>query len=134
MHKRTGFTIIELLVIIAILAVLTSIVLVNLITYKIKSKDSATKEDMHSMVLNGSIYFEAHGNYGAFCNDATTQTILNAITSPDKKNCNHSNPSWASCVTLNVPSDGSLAWCVDSVGVKKQINNNQCTNGIHACP
>jgi len=35
---------------------------------------------------------------------------------------------------LNIPEDRSKAWCVDSTGTKKQINQSDCHENITFCP
>jgi len=130
-----GFTVFEVLIVVTIIFIVTSIVLVNVTTYINKGKDSSIKGDLASLLLNGSLYFDNHGDYNNFCNDSLSQNIFNAIVSL-RKNCNDSdeeNTNWAACARLNVPVP-IKAWCVDSTGTKKQINNSQCTNGIHSCP
>ena len=48
MNKTKGFTIIELIVVVAIIAVLAAIVSVNVITYLNKGKDAAIKSNLET--------------------------------------------------------------------------------------
>jgi len=63
MQKQKGFTIIELIVVIAIIAVLASIVLVNVTQYISKGKDSAAQGNLTSMLTNSAIYYDDNSNY-----------------------------------------------------------------------
>ncbi|MEI7424794.1 MAG: type II secretion system protein [Candidatus Staskawiczbacteria bacterium] len=51
MNKSKGFTIIELIVVIAIIAVLAGIVLVSMSGYQGKAKDSAILEELHGIAI-----------------------------------------------------------------------------------
>lgn len=63
MQKQKGFTIIELIVVIAIIAVLAAIVLVNVTQYINKSKDAAAQGNLASMLTASAIYYETKSNY-----------------------------------------------------------------------
>ncbi|MCX6721887.1 MAG: prepilin-type N-terminal cleavage/methylation domain-containing protein, partial [Candidatus Staskawiczbacteria bacterium] len=52
MNKQKGFTIIELIVVIAIIAVLAGIVLVNVTSYINKSRNAAVKGNLSTMLTN----------------------------------------------------------------------------------
>ena len=54
MNKQKGFTIIELIVVIAIIAVLASIVLVNVTQYIGKAKDTAVKANIDTIIMNAT--------------------------------------------------------------------------------
>lgn len=144
MEKQThtnshGFTIIELLLIVAILAALASIVLDNVTAYTTKAKDIAIKESIAGILINGSIYFEKYDSYNApgpgdFCDDVITLNIYNSINSANK-NCKANVNQWRVCARLNLPATGTLqAWCADQTGVRKQINDSQCDNSNSPCP
>src|ERR1035437_2671286 len=57
MNKQKGFTIIELIVVIAIIAVLAGIVLVNVTSYINKGKDAAAQGNLASMLTNSAVWF-----------------------------------------------------------------------------
>lgn len=146
MDKSRGFTIIELLSVIAVVTVLAGIVFLNVTKFMNKSKDAALKQDLNSLTVKGPIFFESHGNYGSFCN-AEADKIINNIKIPSgmvvgcdtKENtwkacCHHEDTGWCACARLYLPVDGSKAWCIDSLGVKKEINTSKCKNGMASCP
>src|SRR3989344_2691579 len=65
MNKSKGFTIIELLVVVAIIAVLAAIVLVNVTQYINQGKNAAIKGNMTTMLTNAAVHYDTHGHYGA---------------------------------------------------------------------
>lgn len=145
-----GFTIIEIIVVIAIISVLSSIVMVNVTKYTTTSKDVAVQANMAGLPTSATVFFESHGGYGSFCeggspsvdsifaqisamagkeydckqNDAT---ILNAC-------CHDEDSEWAACIQLTTNS--AKAWCIDSSGAKREISNANCRiNKINnGCP
>ena len=79
----SGFTIIELLVVVAIIAVLTGIVLVNVTAYITRGRDSAAKGNLATMLTNGAVYFDANSAFNAaaaannWINIAATSVAVN---------------------------------------------------------
>ena len=66
MQKQKGFTIIELIVVIAIIAVLAGIVLVNVTSYINKGRDASVVGNLHTMLTNGAVFFDTNpGSVGA---------------------------------------------------------------------
>jgi len=132
-----GFTIIELIVVISIIAVLASIVLINTSSVGNKARDAAIKEDMNSFSQLALGYYESHGNYGGFCEDAATERLFNSIPAYDEKKekyCQHDSDDWMVCAQLNFPEDRSKAWCIDKSGIRKQIDSADCQQGLKTCP
>ena len=143
--KQKGFTIIELLVVVAIIAVLAAIVLVNVTQYINKGKDAAIKGNMATILTNMAVHYDSYGNYLAgtpiFVNSNAYTIPATAITNAGK------------VVSLGVSTDGSQAcscatlydttnstYCVDSSGYKNATNtacSTRCTNtptaGAGAC-
>lgn len=128
---------IGLIIAIVIIAVLFVFVLSNtqqhpsITQYSIKGRDVALEESMNALTTNSLIYYASHGNYGAFCNDSATKNIYNSIVS-ENKYCYQDNSRWVVCARLS--EDNTKAWCVDYNGVKKQIDDGACKNGLFACP
>ena len=147
-----GFTIIELIVVIAIIAVLAGIVLVNVTQYINKGKDTAVKGDMRSLQTAATVIADNAQNGGdanIFCGNtkfseiitninniypgsATTESNIPyqyiCIDSIDNRGCNVEclPGQWVFAKRL---SDGTL-WCVDSLGSSKAIGSmygNGCT-------
>lgn len=65
---RRGFTIIELLIVIAIIALLAGVVLTALNAARGKSRDAAVKENLANLRTQGALYFDLHH---AFCLNLT---------------------------------------------------------------
>jgi type II secretory pathway pseudopilin PulG len=133
LYFSLGFTVIELLAVVAIFIVITAIILFNVSVFKSRARDSAIKSTMDGMAVASSVYFEGHGNFAAFCNDNATQALYNSIASANKR-CKANDVRWVVCAQLNIPSDGSRAWCADETGNKREINNSQCSNSLNSCP
>ncbi len=154
MNKSKGFTIIELIVVIAIIAVLAAIVLVNVTQYIAKGKNAAIQGNMSTLLTNGATYFDANsGNYGyAFAaNVATgcgaTGPIALAIDSANGSAdttagsygvplCVGDTASQAWCGTTKTLAAGSTVastFCVDSTGYKGVLGSGKCTTGVFTC-
>jgi prepilin-type N-terminal cleavage/methylation domain-containing protein len=139
--NKNGFTIIELVVVVAIISVLASIVIANLGPARQKGKDSAIKTEMNQFYVPASEYYQAQGGYGGMFTrnnqggDAATaaikvQSIYNNLPAfLDCKTCafKSDGTGWATCAVLNYPIDQSRAWCVDSNSVQVEICADQCT-------
>ena len=57
MNKSKGFTIIELLVVVAIIAVLAAIVLVNVTGYINQGKNAAIKGNLATVLTNAAVFY-----------------------------------------------------------------------------
>ncbi len=143
MKKLKGFTIIELLVVVAIIAVLASVVLINVLGYVNKGKNSAIKVNLSTVLTNAAIYFDTdtlgNGSYASFC-DNTNSLWTNPEDAIDKAGgsaiCIVSPDSIAlcSCSTLKVTTDDPTdsTFCLDSTGYKRVTQNaNGCAE---RCP
>src|SRR5437667_14039 len=82
--KQKGFTIIELLVVVAIIAVLAAIVLVNVTQYINKGKDAAIKGNMATILTNMAVYYDANGNYTSFAADNGFKIPRDAVVAAGK--------------------------------------------------
>jgi prepilin-type N-terminal cleavage/methylation domain-containing protein len=133
-NLKKGFTIIELLVVVAIIAVLTGIVLVNVAPYLNKGKDAAIKANLSTLLTNGAIFLDSNGNYNNFCanNMVAGKPIYDAINSAAGAgptcNVKNTNDAWCACSSLRTTAGD--VFCVDSTGYKKETTNI-CAN---ACP
>lgn len=149
---QKGFTIIELIVVIAIISVLAAITLANLTAVRQKGKDAAIKNQMEQFYVPATDYYQLQGGYGGIFTRQDqqnpeaakfaqiVQNIYNKLPAfLDCKTCDNkaNGTGWAACAVLNYPIDQSRAWCVDSSGLKTEICANQCTNSglaSGACP
>jgi prepilin-type N-terminal cleavage/methylation domain-containing protein len=116
MNKSKGFTIIELIVVIAIIAVLAAIVLVNVTQYIAKGRDSAIKGDMSTIMANSAVYFDSQSpstyvGFGAsalYTNPSTAAVGAGATGVLEFESAS----AFCSSLTLN----DTTFWCVDSTG------------------
>ena len=129
-----GFTIIELIVVIAVMTLLAGIISANVANFVNKSKDVVIKENMSGLVTNSLAYYASHNNkYNDFCRDPMTETVFYFIDLySENVHCNANNNGWAFCARLHIGDE--KAWCTDYSGLKKQIDNGECKDSIHACP
>jgi prepilin-type N-terminal cleavage/methylation domain-containing protein len=81
-EQGAGFTIIELLVVVAIIAVLTAIVLVNVTQYISRGRDAAAQGNLATMLTNSAVFYDTVGNssYTGFNSAALTTGTIAAGT------------------------------------------------------
>ncbi len=142
-YKSKGFTIIELLVVVAIIAVLAAIVLVNVTGYINQGKNAAIKGNLATVLTNGAVFYEAGGTYANFCTNAyvtgPSAAVLAAggsalTTAVNGCVVNAANTTWCACSTMKVTTaePANSTFCVDSTGYKKVTQNaGLCAN---RCP
>jgi prepilin-type N-terminal cleavage/methylation domain-containing protein len=78
MKKEEAFTIIELVVAIAIMAVLAALVAASVTIYINKSKNAVQAADMSQLFRAGNIYADNQGSYTAICGGCWDQTYINS--------------------------------------------------------
>jgi len=131
--KSKGFTIIELLVVVAIIAVLAAIVLVNVTSYINKGKDAAIKGNGSTIQVNGAVYFDTNGNYTGFNTSNGYVGPANAITSINVAPAIVLSAT-AYCVTAVLKD--ATTYCIDSTGFKGTLVSGKCTGGatpVYTC-
>jgi len=69
MPKRGGFTLVELLIVIAVIGILTTIGLVSFGSSQIKSRDAKRKADLRQIANAMELYYNDKGQYPAPVND-----------------------------------------------------------------
>ena len=133
MNKQKGFTIIELIVVIAIIAVLAAIVMVNVTSYINKGKDAAIKGNLSSLMTNSSVWFDTNSTYTGFTANAITGcgaagAIALAITGAGGSlvcaETATTGAAWCGC--SGEKADTTKYYCVDSTGAKVE-NTTACT-------
>lgn len=154
---KTGFTLIELIVSIAVVAILSGVVLFSVTQYISKGKDSNVASNLAILVPAGEVWYNGNNNsYQDFCDPNYNKVLENTLEQmPDQSKGTNApcydevvtpttNPkgvcckvaylyqSWAACAREF--TDASSAFCVDSRGVKKQIPVGSCTNLLTQCP
>ncbi len=139
MQKAKGFTIIELIVVVAIIAVLAAIVSINVVTYLNKGKDAAIKSDLETaQSAMAALIDSTTGIVAGSCTDTTgdlykAYTAAGVITGASNTDCNSVVGAAAVCAQLKATSGDYF--CVDSVGNKKQIAGTcVSTSSATVCP
>ena len=149
--KNKAFTIIELLVVVAVIAVLSTIVLFSARQYANMAKDSSIAGNLAVLIPAGETYYNINDNsYGTesdedlFCDLAVVTNAESQMPTNSSGSCSDDNDagvccvvagngqSWAACAKLFATPEE--AYCVDSTGIKRKILNEECTNETTACP
>lgn len=87
MRKSTsGFTIVELLIVIVVIAVLAAIVLVAYNGLQVRTHTSAVKSDLSSVSKKFTLYYTDYGYYPSGANAGATKTALTTIDFKLSKN------------------------------------------------
>lgn len=143
--NRQGFTLIEILVVIAIIGILSSVVLGSLNSAREKGADGAVKSNLSSVKNVAAIYYDDQsGSYLGLC--STSQKVIDAMAGSQTVvaptpivgglgdgECVDSSAEWAAWVNLKLSS--TTAWCVDSTGKSGEIAVQDSTSvDLLVCP
>lgn len=74
-HCRSGFTLIEILVVVFIIALLASIVIINVNQSRLRARDARRLSDMENIRNALEFYYESNRAYPALCGDPTGPTM-----------------------------------------------------------
>jgi len=144
---KKAFTLIELLIVIAIIGILAGIVLVSLTGALKKGKDSRIQADLQQVRNVAGMMMSDKGNYEDLCdasyklNSSSSDygTQLNTIqsdiaaqqgTSPANISCYASSTEY--CVSAGLVSKNNY-YCIDSNGNALVTSTNPCTNTNLKC-
>jgi len=152
--SRRGFTMIELLVVTAIIGILTGIVLAALTNARNRAFDVAVKDNLGNIRTQAGIFHTNNGNYGKglvapgdcfasadtmFVDDQLVKGMINAAEDANRGNdvrCTTNTDETADATLWSVESPlieggGAWIWCVDTEGSGK-IVTSPASNGV--CP
>jgi prepilin-type N-terminal cleavage/methylation domain-containing protein len=150
--RHYGFTLLEVLVVTAVIGILSGIVLAALTNARDRSYDAAVKDNLANLRTQAGIFHDNNGHYGdgvglfpvdclafpssLFVIDSVANSMVIAADDASKNGTvqcttNTDPGSNASAWSAEAPlSDGSV-WCVDSEG-SATIKTTPTTNGV--CP
>ena len=126
-----GFTLIELVIVIAIITVLSGIVLFSVTQYINKGKDSNISGNLAVLVPVGEVFYTGNGNsYAGFCSSTvTTNSEVQMPQNPYPSGDCTGNLAGVCCYVAtnnNAFTSSSNAYCVDSRGMKEVMTNSLC--------
>lgn len=135
-----GFTLVELLVVVSIVSLLSSLILVSVTNAKNKAIDNKIKSNLLTVRSQSAIYYEGVGNYDDFLdfqnnpNTIQEQALNNASGAAGAAYYTKSEPGgWYAQVPLK--GEPGFGWCVDYLGnSKKVISGDQNLIDPLACP
>jgi len=141
MKKSKGFTMIELLVAIAIVGILAAVILVSLNDARHGAEDAQVQGQMDSLSKQSLISFIPINGFDAVCgtNGVTQDPVIARliadieVESGGSVICN----SVALEFAVSAPLENGDFWCVDGDGVKKEIPSALATTpapGETLCP
>lgn len=121
--RKKGFTIIELLVVVAIIALLTAVVVIAIDVYRARGSNASIQATLGQTRSEVALYRENNdGSYEGLCDPARTgdfriheQYIEARLQSGGGDHlCFSDTNAWVMAVELKGSSGSEFAWCVDS--------------------
>jgi prepilin-type N-terminal cleavage/methylation domain-containing protein len=144
-NLRKGFTLLELLVVVAIIGILSAVIMAALNNANTKGKDAAIKSNLKNAITQGEIFYATNtvalNSYTNVCNAGPiggANTVYNLVLAAAKASalasygidnvpaasasvatCNDTAGGWAAEVPLKSAGANQM-WCVDSTGKSVQ--------------
>lgn len=154
-----GFTLVELLVVIGIIGILSSVVLGSLNSARSKSANAVIKSSLANARPQAELFYDVNGTnyYNGVCLAASVNGVesirrfveaANAVSitsvppgyllssdQPDTRIsvCHATSNAWAVSVPLKVPEGTALYFCVDSTGTVS-VKNSPLRQNFTVCP
>jgi len=148
MNYRKGFTLIEILIVVAIIGVLTAGIVANVSNARNKSADGAAKAILAQyktevdLYANGrtSNYANACDVFGVFVPSRLLSLQTELIATTNNRGCyvNTEENQGAYAYAIRYKSNPVLGYCIDSTGESKELNATQVSSffkdSFTACP
>lgn len=159
MKFSRGFTMIELLVVVAIIGMLSSIILSALNSSRNKGANASIKENLANARAQAELYMETDSpnGYGGVCSVGPSaggvKSIRDMVAAAYASSratsvsyvigtgnqidttlavCHAQSANWAVSVPLKIAEGANLYWCVDSTGISAGRINP--LGVLYACP
>ena len=108
-HTPKGFTLVEILVVIAVIAILASVVLSNLGTARLQGDDARIKQQVTAVKSQAEIIYVSTNSFLSVCTD-TLALWADFVGS----SCFSQSDNWI--VTTQLVNASTTYWCADSTG------------------
>lgn len=113
-RRRNGFTLVELLVVVAILAILAAIALPRFSSVRVRSHDATVKSDLRNAMNMEEQYFADHGTYLPFSIvDGGREDELGFRASP-RVSVEATLEEDGTLMIVGSHAAGSSAWCLSN--------------------
>ena len=108
MRKQEGFTLIELMIVVAIIGILAAIAIPNFIQYQMRSRTSEAKTNL-SAIKTSQLAFQAE-----------QRCFLQVTTAPAAIPANGALVAWPA-LGIGAPTAPAIPWCFNNLGAISQI-------------
>lgn len=125
-EKSTGFTLIEILVVLAILSILTGLISSNYITSRIRARDAQRKSDLSSIKTALELFYNDHGQYPPAAISGVGNSQISTIDWGDESFYDFINDETETIYMAILPGDPAAPgtqyfYTTNSTGTKYQL-------------
>lgn len=122
--KQSGFTIVELLIVIVVIGILAAIVITTFTGVQKKGRDADRKSDINSMYGQVEVYFAEQGKYPTLANmnDSAFRSASMKGLSDDAL----TDPKGSGATLVGTPAANSYAYAVTPAGCDNTATGGDC--------